>query len=259
MKREAEGKDVILNLARKIAHNYSLMNSLYDAKMNYLYQLNVMECVRPIKPSAKIIFSTSRPQYININNISVNENHISKPETPYVLHKQDTENRFQFYNHHFNLDTVLFRVAHPFRHKGQIKHPKYTNIDYFNGQALGGKTISGFENGNQLRDYIFVEDLADAFIAASVTKKSKGQVFNIGSGKIIPFLDMVKRNIRVVGYWSFQNSSWPEYTTNVEIGNYITNIDKAKKILSWTSNKDFKTGLSKTVEFYSKHFSRCLP
>ena len=50
MKREVEGKDVILNLAGQIAHNDSIINPLYDAKMNYLYQLNVMECVRQVNP-----------------------------------------------------------------------------------------------------------------------------------------------------------------------------------------------------------------
>ena len=66
---------------------------------------------------------------------------------------------------------------------------------------------------------------------------------------------MVKRIIRVVGDGSFQNIPWPEDYINVETGDYITNIDKAKKILNWTPNTDFDTGVSKTVEFYSKHFS----
>ena len=43
MKKEVEDKDVILNLAGQIAHNDSIINPLYDAKLNYLYQLNVME------------------------------------------------------------------------------------------------------------------------------------------------------------------------------------------------------------------------
>ena len=133
MKREVEGKDIILNLAGQIAHNDSIMNPLYDAKMNYLYQLNVMECVRQVNPSAKILYSGSRLQFGKISTIPVDEDHISKPETPYALHKQATENMYQFYNHHFDLDTVVFRVANPFGPRGQIKHPKYTIINYFVG------------------------------------------------------------------------------------------------------------------------------
>ncbi len=258
MKKEVEGKDVILNLAGQIAHNDSIIDPLYDAKMNYLYQLNVMECVRQANPSAKIIFSGSRLQFGKINSIPVDENHISKPETPYALHKQATENMYQFYNRHYNLDTVVFRIANPFGPGGQIKHPKYTIINYFIGQALKGKTISVFGDGSQLRDYIFVEDLAYAFLAASVTEKSKGQVFNIGSGTGTSFLNMVEKIIKVVGNGSFKNIPWPKDYINVETGDYITNINKAKNILNWIPHTDFETGVSKTVEFYSKHSSKYL-
>lgn len=258
MKKEVEGKDVILNLAGQIAHNDSITNPLYDAKMNYLYQLNVMECARRVNPSAKIIFSGSRLQFGKINSIPVDENHLSKPETPYALHKQATENMYQFYNRHYDLDTVVFRIANPYGPRGQIKHPKYTIINYFIGQALQGKTIPVFGDGYQLRDYIFVEDLANAFIAASITAKSKGQVFNIGSGKGTSFLSMVRRVIEVVGNGFYKNIPWPKDYINVETGDYITNIDKAKKILNWTPNTDFEKGISKTVKFYSKNLSEYL-
>ena len=95
---------------------------------------------------------------------------------------------YQFYNHHFDLDTVVFRIANPFGPRGQIKHPKYTIINYFIGQALRGKTISVYGDGNQLRDYIFVEDLANAFVAASVTKKVKGRFLILDQERVLLFL-----------------------------------------------------------------------
>ena len=94
MKREIENKDVIFNLAGQIAHNDSIINPLYDAKLNYLYQLNVMECIRQVNPNAKVIFSGSRLQFGKIKNIPVDESHPSYPETPYVLHKQTKENMY---------------------------------------------------------------------------------------------------------------------------------------------------------------------
>mgnify|MGYP001162665509 CR=1 FL=1 len=258
MRREVKNKDVIFNLAGQIAHNDSIINPLYDAKLNYLYQLNVMECVRQVNPNAKIIFSGSRLQFGKIKNIPVDEHHISKPETPYALHKQATENMYQFYYHQYNSDTVVFRIANPFGPRGQIKHSKYSIINYFVRQAIEGKTISIFGEGNQLRDYIFVEDLAKAFIAASITKKSKGQVFNIGSGEGTSFVSMVKKIIKIVGNGSFENIPWPEDYINVETGDYITNIDKAKSILEWKPETDFEKGLQKTVTFYSKHILKYL-
>ena len=67
---------------------------------------------------------------------------------------------------------------------------------------------------------------------------------------------MVKRIIELLGM-VFPKYPWPEDYINVETGDYITNIDKAKKILNWTPNTDFKR-VSKTVKFYSKHLSEYL-
>ena len=243
MKKEVENKDVILNLAGQIAHNDSIINPLYDAKLNYLYQLNVMECIKQVNPNAKVIFSGSRLQFGKIENIPVDENHLSFPETPYALHKQTTENMYQFYNRQYDIDTVVFRIANPYGPRGQIKHSKYTIVNFFIRQALEGKTISIFGEGSQLRDYIFVEDLANAFIAASLSTKSKGQIFNIGSGKGITFINMVKTIIQSVGKGSFQNIPWPKDYINVETGDYITNITKAKNILNWKPEIDFEEGI----------------
>tara|TARA_B100000073_G_C23675491_1_gene550371 strand:- start:39 stop:1025 length:987 start_codon:yes stop_codon:yes gene_type:complete len=258
LKKEIEDKDVIFNLAGQVAHNDSIINPLYDANMNYLYQLNVMECIRQVNPNAKIIFSGSRLQFGKIENVPVDENHVSHPETPYAFHKQTTENMYQFYNRQHDIDTVVFRIANPYGPRGQIKHSKYTIINFFIRQALEGKTISIFGEGNQLRDYIFVEDLANAFIAASISTKSKGQIFNIGSGKGTSFIKMVKTIIQFVGKGSFQNVPWPKNYINVETGDYITNITKAKSILKWKPEIDFEEGIRMTVEYYIKHISEYL-
>ena len=258
MKKEIKGKDVILNLAGQVAHNDSIVNPLYDAKMNYLYQLNIMECIRQVNPNAKTVFSGSRLQFGKIENVPVDESQASCPETPYALHKQATEDMYQFYNRQYDIDTVAFRIANPYGPRGQIKHSKYTIINFFIRQALEGKTIPIFGKGNQLRDYIFVEDLANAFIAASLSKKSKGQIFNIGSGQGIPFIEMVNTITKVVGKGSFQNIPWPEDYINVETGNYITNITKAKNILKWKPEIDFEEGIRMTVEYYIKHISKYL-
>jgi len=258
MKKEVEDKDVILNLAGQIAHNDSIINPLYDAKLNYLYQLNVMECIKQVNPNAKVIFSGSRLQFGKIENTPVDESHPSYPETPYALHKLTTENMYQFYNRQYDIDTVVFRIANPYGPRGQIKHSKYTIVNFFIRQALEGKTISIFGEGCQLRDYIFVEDLAKAFIVASLSTKSKGQIFNIGSGKGITFINMVKTIIQSVGKGSFQNIPWPKDYINVETGDYITNITKAKNILNWKPEIEFEEGIRMTVEYYTKHISKYL-
>ena len=69
---------------------------------------------------------------------------------------------------------------------------------------------------------------------------------------------MVKTIIKFVDKGSFHNIPWPKDYINVETGNYITNITKAKNILKWKPEIDFEKGIKMTVEYYSKHMSKYL-
>ena len=69
---------------------------------------------------------------------------------------------------------------------------------------------------------------------------------------------MVKTIIQFVGKGSFQNIPWPKDYVNVETGDYITNITKAKNILNWKPEIDFEEGIGMTVDYYTKHISKYL-
>ena len=200
-----------------------------------------------------MIFSGSRLQFGKIIKLPVDELHPLNPETPYAFHKKATEDMYQFYHKQHNIDTVVFRIANPYGPRGQIKHPKYSIINFFIRKAMEGGKISIFGKGNQIRDYIFVTDLANAFIAASVTDKSNGQVFNIGSGIGISFKKMVETIIDVVGDGYYEKIPWPKNYINVETGDYITDIRKIEACLEWSPEVSFLDGIKKTVEYYKSH------
>jgi nucleoside-diphosphate-sugar epimerase len=69
---------------------------------------------------------------------------------------------------------------------------------------------------------------------------------------------MVKTIIQFVGKGSFQNIPWPKDYINVETGDYITNITKAKNILDWKPEIDFEKGIAMTVNYYKKHILKYL-
>ena len=60
-----------------------------------------------------------------------------------------------------------------------MKHSYYSIVNFFIRQAMESKKLTIFGDGEQLRDYIYVEDLADAFLLASINKEANGQIFNI--------------------------------------------------------------------------------
>lgn len=246
-------KDLIFNFAAQVGHNDSIENPLLDADINYIGHLNLAECVKKCNPDARIIFSGSRVQYGKIQSIPVTEDHPSMPISPHALHKTAAENMYKFYYNIFGISCVLFRIANPYGPRSQMKHSKYSMVNWFIRQAMEGNTIKIFGDGEQLRDYIYVEDLADALIKAAMKAETSGEVFNIGSGKGTKFKDMVKNILEIVGSGNMEFSEWPENYINVETGDYISDISKITNVIEWKPKTSLKEGIQKTYTYYKKY------
>ena len=246
-------KDVVINLAGQVSHNDSLQNPYLDADINYIGHLNVLEALKNYNPKAKILYSGSRLQFGKIISNPVAEDHPLNPLTPYAVNKTAAENLYLYYNRVFDIPTVLFRIANPYGPRCQMLHSKYAIINWFIRNAMEDKSITIFGDGSQIRDDIYVEDLAEAFIQAAFNDGIKSEIFNIGSGIGTPFREMVESVVRLVGKGRVIYQPWPQDYLNVETGNYITDITKITKVLSWKPITNLNDGIEKTVEYYQKY------
>ena len=253
MKVLVKDKNIIFNLAGQISHNDSVENPLDDADLNYIGHLNVMESVRKFNPNTKVLFSGSRLQYGLIKSVPVDENHPLEPRTPYALNKTASEQMYKYYNNVHDIDTVVFRIANPYGIRSQMKHSKYTIVNFFIKQAMEDSTINIFGRGEQIRDYIYVNDLVDAFILSSLKKSTRGETYNIGAGKGTTFIDMIKTIIDIVKKGKLKFVPWPKDYLNVETGDYISNIDKIKNDTGWFPRYSLKQGINETYNYYKKY------
>lgn len=250
MKILVKDKDIIFNLAGQVSHNDSLENPYLDADINYIGHLNVLECIRKHNPGAVVLHAGSRLQFGRIEGSPVNETHPIRPRTPYALNKAAAENSYRFYFEIHGIRCVLFRIANPYGPRSQMRHSKYSMINWFIRQAIEGRPIRIFGDGRQIRDYIYVEDLADAFISASVTSACYGEVYNVGSGIGTRFRDMVETVVETVGSGSAEYVPWPETYINVETGDYVTDITKLCSTTGWKPLTELPSGIRETVEYY---------
>jgi UDP-glucose 4-epimerase len=253
MKILVKDKDIVFNLAAQVSHNDSIQNPFVDTDINYIGHLTVLEAIKNYNPDAKILYSGSRLQFGKILQNPVAEDHPLNPLTPYAVNKTAAENLYLYYHRAFKIPVVLFRIANPYGPRCQMQHSKYSIINWFIRLAMDNKEIQLFGDGNQIRDYIFVDDLADAFISAAFDNRSSGEIFNIGSGVGTKFSDMVKSIVEIVGRGKIKFQPWPEDYLNVETGDYITDITKIKNYLNWSTRFDLNDGIKRTVEYYKKH------
>jgi len=177
------------------------------------------------------------------------------PPSVYTAHKTSMEMMHRLYSREHGLKTVVLRLTNPFGPKAQIKNSSYCVLNWFIGQALQGKPLTIFGEGEQLRDYIYIDDVVEAFAIVGVHPNPKSGIYNIGSGKGISFTEMATQVAELTGA-EIKKIPYPENQKVFETGHFYADISRAKEELGWEPKMDFREGLEKTVNFYRENLKK---
>ena len=246
------GKDIIYNFAAQVSYIDSKEQPFLDLDINGKGQLTVLEAIREHAPLAKVLFSSSRMVYGKIQTVPVSENHPTEPLSLYGIHKLLGEKYCQYYADTFGIDTVAVRIPNPYGPRQQMKHSKYSIVGWFVRQAMEGKEIQIFGDGTQERDYLYIDDIVDAFLHLTV-RGAKGEVYNIGTHERIRFVDMVDAVLAAVGSGEKKHIPWPENYEKNETGNYIADTRKIEAATGWKPQVMLVDGIREMVDYYKEN------
>jgi len=247
------GFDIIYNFAGQPMHNLSSKDPFLDRALNSGGHLNLLEACRNENHDARILYASSRMQIGQVDEVPVDENHPCRPKSLYGSSKLAAENDSLYYHRERGLSTTVFRIANPYGPRSQMRTSNYCIVNWFLGQLMKGKSITMYGNGEQVRDYIYIDDLSSAFLLAGITPNLGGEVFNIGSGEGTSFRSMMDTLINVVGKGNRIDTPWPDDYENIETGDYVSDIAKARSLLKWGPKVSFDDGIRLTHEFYKEH------
>ena len=146
-----------------------------------------------------------------------------------------------------NLNVTVFRTSNVYGPHSQKNFEGYNLVNHFIDLAKAEKMITIFGSGSQQRDYIYINDLMDAFALAITNIKSKGQIYNLGSGQGISLKHMAQTIINYIGKGKIKYISWPKKYKEVETGSYITNLKKINKELGFSPKVRFTDGIKMTI------------
>lgn len=252
MAKLVAGKDLIYNFAAQVSYIDSKEQPFLDLDINGKGHLTVLEAVREHAPKARVMFSSSRMVYGKIQTTPVQESHPTDPLSLYGIHKLLGEKYYRYYADTFGIHTISVRIPNPYGPRQQMKHSKYSIVGWFVRQAMEGNSITVFGDGKQERDYLYVDDIIDAFLALTESGAS-GEVYNIGTHERVTFGDMVDTVLAEVGSGTKENVPWPENYEKNETGNYIADTSKIQKITDWRPKVTLKEGIRKMVEYYKQN------
>jgi len=250
--RLVKGKDVVFNLAAQVSYIDSKEEPFLDLDINGAGHLTVLEAVRRQAPEAKVLFSSSRLVYGKILTLPVREDHATDPLSIYGIHKLLGEKYYRYFADTYGIHTVSVRIPNPYGPRQQMKHSKYSIVGWFVRQAMEGKVLTIYGDGSQERDYLYIDDIVDAFLRLAEAGEA-GEVYNIGTHERVKFGDMVDAVLREVGSGRKEYVPWPENYEKNETGNYIADTTKIHELTGWEPSIPLKEGIRRMVAYYKEN------
>jgi len=248
-------RETIFNLAGQVSHIDSMRDPETDLEINCRAQLTLLEACRRHNPSAKVIYAGTRQVYGKASSLPVNETHLVRPTDVNGINKAAGEYYHLVYNNVFGVRACSLRLTNVYGPRQLIRHNRQGFIGWFIRLAVEGREIQVYGDGSQLRDFVYVDDVVDAFLAAGMTDAVNGDVFNVGGSEPISHRDLVTLLIDIAGTGSVRFVEWPEEKKAIDIGSFYSDSSKFVAATGWKPTVDLREGLRRAVEFYRAHLS----
>ena len=244
------GQDVILNLAALIAIPYSYHSPDTYIDTNIKGTLNILQAARRHEVSRVIQTSTSEV-YGTAQYIPIDEKHPLHPQSPYAASKVGADQLALSFHASFNTPVGVLR---PFNTYGPRQSARAVIPTIISQLATGREVKLG--SLSPTRDFSFVQDTANGFLAAATSDAIVGQTVNLGSGFEISIQETAETIAKLMNVeLKLANDEQRVRPESSEVERLHASIQKAKEVLGWQPQlkglEGFKVGLKQTIDWFS--------
>ncbi len=236
--------DVVNHHAAQMDVRRSVADPKFDARVNILGGLNLFEIARKYGVKKVIFASTGGAIYGEQDYFPADEEHPTRPLSPYGITKLSTEKYLYFYKEVHGIDYVVLRYANVYGPR-QNPHGEAGVVAIFASKMLKGEQPIINGDGRQTRDYTYVADVVRANVLA--LSYSSSNIFNVGTG-IETDVNTLFHQLR-----SYLNPSCPEHHGPAKAGEQLRSVISYAKIhrhLGWQPEVSLVEGLRKTAEYF---------
>jgi len=249
-------QDLLFNLAGQTSHMDSMREPFNDLEINVRAQLSIVESCRKFNPGIKIVFASTRQMYGKPDYLPVDEKHLLRPVDVNGIHKMAGEWYHILYNNVHGIRACALRLTNTYGPRMRIKDARQTFLGIWIRKLMEGKPFEVWD-GDQRRDFTFVDDAADAFLLAA-TQPVDGEIFNVGGEPPITLRDLAAMLVRINGAGEFSVIDYPEERKSIDIGDYFADDRRARTMLNWAPQVGLAEGLARTLDYYRRHLAAYL-
>lgn len=250
MRYLVQGQDYLFNLAGQTSHLDSMEDPYTDLEINCQAQLSILEACRHYNPTIKVVFASTRQIYGKPDYLPVDENHLLRPVDVNGINKMAGEWYHILYHQVHGIRACALRLTNTYGPRMRVKDERQTFLGIWIRLLIEGKPILVYGDGEQLRDFNYVDDVVDGLLLAAINDNANGQVFNLGSSDTISLRALAELLVQSYGTGEYHLVPFPPERKAIDIGNYYANYQRAQQVLGWTPRISLHTGLEQTVAFY---------
>ena len=215
-----QDKDFLFNLAGQTSHMDSMADPFTDMEINCHAQLSILEACRHYNPGIKIVFASTRQIYGKPDYLPVDEKHPLRPVDVNGINKMAGEWYHILYCLVYGIKATALRLTNTYGPRMRIKDARQTFLGIWIRLMLEEKTIQVFGDGQQLRDFTYVDDAVEALLMAAVSPDAVGSVFNLGGDERITLKDLAELVVQCNGKGKYTLAPFPENRKAIDIGDY---------------------------------------
>ncbi len=238
------GHGAVIHMASLIEVGESVKAPVEFVENNILGTVKLLQAMKNTGVK-KIIFSSSACVYGVPKKLPITEDDpLGEQENPYGITKTTMEKFCKLYNKLFGFDVVILRYFNPYG-PGELHNPETHAIPNFIKAVLEKKPLPLFWKGEQIRDFIYIDDLAEAHVLP--LNLNGLHIYNVGTETGVKVMDVVKTIFDLVDY---EVEIDHKGERKGDVAGLVASAEKIKKELGWIAKVSLKEGLQKTIKFF---------
>jgi UDP-glucose 4-epimerase len=258
----ARGIDAVCHIAGQVSIIRSFSNPTLDMRTNVEGTLNVLQlCLKYKVP--RLLYASSMTIYGNCKTVPTPETEPCWPDSYYGITKLAAERYVHATAERPDLDfdfkVTSLRMYSVYGPGQALDNPYQGVLGIFLGNLLRGEPITIFGDGEQTRDFIYVNDIVDGWVRALGTPETAGQVINLGSGRSLSINQLAEAAINVVGGAAGASRIVRAPGRPGEQRSVRADVSRAKALMGWEPRTPFEAGLAETMRWAREAFAETPP
>jgi len=239
-----QGVDCVYHLAARVMVSESILYPRAYNEVNVGGTVSVMEAMRDAGVR-RVVFTSSGAVYGEQAEQPVREDHAPNPQSPYAVSKLAAEYYVRTIGALWGIETVILRVFNAYGPGQNLPASHSPVVPRFLHQALCDGSLVIFGSGGQTRDFVYVDDVVEALVAAATAADVDRRIINVGAGRETSINDLAARVAEVTGHKVNLLHSPAE---SGGVSHLCADISVARQLLSYEPRVDLVQGLGLTLE-----------